>query len=111
MLILPPDRAETLRATRRLSTREQWMIRGVAIVVAVIAVVVVVASLASSSPSSSRGCIYVTVPAATGTQEIYHCGQVARSICASVEAPGAYTKQSAQTIASACRKAGLPVGD
>ena len=85
------------------------MIRGVASAVAVIMVVVVV-SLLSSSPSSSRGCIYVTIPAATGTDELYHCGQAARSICSSVNNPGAYTKQAAQTVASACRKAGLPVG-
>lgn len=109
MLILPPDHAETLHAAHRLSTREKWMIRGVAAAVAVILVVVVV-SLLSSSPSSSRGCLYVTVPAATGTEEIYHCGQAARSICASAKSPGAYTRQTAQTLAAACRKAGLPVG-
>lgn len=85
------------------------MIRGVASAVAIILAVVVV-SLLSSSPSSSRGCIYVTVPAATGTDEIYHCGQAARSICASAESPGAYTTQAAQAIAAACRKADLPVG-
>lgn len=109
MLILPPGHAQTLGERRRLTTREKWMVRGVASVVAVILVVVVV-SLVSSSPSSSRGCIYVTVPAATGTEEIYHCGQAARSICASAESPGGFTKQAAQTVASACRKAGLQVG-
>ncbi len=85
------------------------MIRGVASLVAVILVAVVI-SLLSSSPNSSRGCVYVTVPAATGTEEIYHCGAAARSICSSVRSPGAYTKQAAQTVAAACRKAGLPVG-
>lgn len=85
------------------------MIRGVASVVAAILVVVVV-SLLSSGPSSSRGCIYVTIPAATGTSEIYDCGAAARSICSTVEGPGAYTRQAAQAIVMACRKAGLPVG-
>lgn len=85
------------------------MVRGVAGAVAVILAVVVVA-LVRSGPSSSRGCIYATVPAATGAEELYRCGQAARSICASAESPGAFTKQAAQTVATACRKAGLPVG-
>ncbi len=85
------------------------MIRGVSGAVAVILVAVVV-SLISSGPSSSRGCIYATIPAATGAQELYRCGQAARSICASAESPGAFTEQAAQTVTAACRKAQLPVG-
>ena len=80
-----------------------------AAVVAVLAVVLVV-SLASGGKSSGHGCIYATVPAATGAEEISQCGAGARDTCATVRAPGAYTRQAADDIAAECRKAGLPVG-
>ena len=85
------------------------MVRSVAAGVAAILIVVVIA-LASGSKSSSHGCIYATVPAATGAQEVSECGATAASTCASVRAPGAYTHQAAQVIAEECRKAGLRVG-
>lgn len=80
-----------------------------AAVVAVLAVVLVV-SLASGGKSSAHGCIYATVPAATGAEEISQCGAGARDTCATVREPGAYTRQAADDIAAECRKAGLPVG-
>lgn len=82
-----------------------------AVVAAVVAIVIaVVIALAAGGRTSSHGCIYATVPAATGAEEISQCGTAAASTCASVKAPGAYTKQAAQVIAAQCRKAGLPVG-
>ena len=85
------------------------MIGGVLGVVAALLVVLVI-SFASSNPSSTSGCIYATVPAATGAEQIHECGAAARETCATAQTPGAYTAQAAQAIASACRKAGLPVG-
>ncbi len=85
------------------------MIGGVLGVVAALVVVLVI-SFASSGPSSKSGCIYATLPAATGAQQVHECGATARSTCASANTPGAFTRQAAQTIAAECRKAGLPVG-
>jgi hypothetical protein len=85
------------------------MIGGVLGVVAALAVVLVI-SFVSSGPSSSSGCIYATIPAATGAQQVHECGATARSTCATVLTPGAFTAQAAQTLAAECRKAGLPVG-
>lgn len=109
MLILPPGHAERLTVRRRLSVREKWMVGGVLGAVAVLAVVLVI-SFASSGPTSSQGCIYATIPAFTGAEQIHECGAQARATCASALAPGAFTEQAAQKIAGECRKAGLPVG-
>jgi len=109
MLIIPPGHAETLHVRRRLTRREIWMLGGVLGTIAVLAVVLVI-SFASSGPSSKSGCIYATIPAATGAQQVHECGAAARSTCATVLTPGAFTAQAASTLASECRKAGLPVG-
>jgi hypothetical protein len=109
VLIIPPGHAEAVRARWQPSAREKWMIGGVLGAVAVLAAVLVI-SLASSGPSSKSGCIYATVPAATGAEQINLCGARARSTCATVQTPGAYAPQAAQSIAAECRKAGLPVG-
>lgn len=85
------------------------MVRGALVTVAAIAVVLVIA-FATGGKSSSQGCIYATIPGDVGAQEINQCGTQARDTCASVNAPGAYTPQAADTIATQCRKAGLPVG-
>jgi hypothetical protein len=98
-----PTETATLR---RLSKRERWMIGGVLGVVAALAVVLIL-SFASSGPSSGNGCIYATIPGVVGAQQIHECGDTARATCQSVNA--AYPAQAAQTIAVACRKAGLPV--
>jgi hypothetical protein len=85
------------------------MLGGVLGTLAVLAIVLVI-SFASSGPSSKSGCIYATIPAATGAQQVRECGSAARSTCATVQTPGAFTPQAAQTLATECRKAGLPVG-
>jgi hypothetical protein len=108
VLILPPGHAETLRPRWHLSAREKWMIGGVLGVVVALAVVLVI-SFASSNPSSTSGCIYATIPAATGAEQIHQCGATAKSMCATVQRAGGFTPQAASTITSACRKAGLPV--
>ena len=109
VLIIPPGHAEALRARRHLSKREIWMLGCVLGTIAVLAVVLVI-SFASSGPSSKSGCIYATIPAATGAQQVHECGAAARSTCESALTPGALTQQAAQAIATECRKAGLPVG-
>jgi hypothetical protein len=85
------------------------MIGGVLAAVVAILVAVVI-SLATDGRTSAHGCIYATVPAATGAQELSECGATAASTCASVGSPGAYPQQAARVIAAECRKAGLRVG-
>jgi hypothetical protein len=85
------------------------MVRSVLATVAVIVVAVVVA-LATAGKTSSHGCIYLTIPAATGAQDISECGATARSTCATVRTPGAFTAPAANAIAAECRKARLAVG-
>ncbi|MGA2925952.1 MAG: hypothetical protein ABSG43_08145 [Solirubrobacteraceae bacterium] len=109
MLILPPGHAESIRAGRRLSVREKRLLGAVLAATGALLLVVVIA-LSSSGRSSAHGCLYVTIPAATGAQEISECGSTARATCASARTPGAFTQQAAAEIASECRKAGLPVG-
>jgi len=85
------------------------MVGGVLAVVVAVAVTLVI-SLASSARTSAHGCIYVTIPAATGAQEISRCGATARATCATALVPGAFTRQAAPVVAAQCRKAGLRVG-
>jgi hypothetical protein len=104
VLILPADRTPIYR----LSTREKWMVGGVLGVVAALVVVLVI-SFVSTGPSSGRGCIYANIPGAVGAEQVHQCGDTARATCRTLNAPGAYTPQAAQTLATECRKAGLPV--
>jgi hypothetical protein len=110
VLILPPGHADALAIRRRLSKREKWLVGGVLGTIAALALVLVL-SFAVGGPSSKSGCIYATIPADTGATQISQCGAAARATCASVGTRGAFTAQAATTIASECRKAGLPVGD
>src|SRR5947209_1951744 len=104
VLIMPSERTPLYR----LSRREKWMVAGVLGVVAALVVVLVI-SFVSSGPSSGNGCIYATIPGAVGAEQVHDCGATARQTCRSVNAPGAYTRQAAQTLAVQCRKAGLRV--
>lgn len=109
MLILPPGHAKAVLTRRPLTVRERRLAGAVlATVVALVAVIVI--SLSASGGTSSNGCIFATIPAPTGAQEIHECGASARATCATSQAVGAFTAQAAQTIAAECRKAGLPVG-
>jgi hypothetical protein len=108
VLILPPGHAQQLGARRALSRRERYLVRGVLVIVGAIVAVLVV-SLLIGGKSSRHGCIYVTIPAATGAQQVNECGAIARYTCLSVGAAGAFTAQAARAIATECRKAGLPV--
>lgn len=105
MLILPLGHAEP----KRLSVREKRLLAGVVGAVVVLLAVIVIA-VSSSGQSSAHGCIYATIPAATGAQEISQCGAQARATCASAGMPGAFSRQAAGVVATECRKAGLPVG-
>jgi hypothetical protein len=104
VLIMPSERTPLYR----LSRREKWMVGGVLGVVAALAAVLVL-SFVTADPSSGGGCIYATIPGAVGAEQVHECGADARHTCRSVNAPGAYTRQAARTLAVQCRKAGLPV--
>jgi hypothetical protein len=106
VLILPPGHAETMRL-RALSRRERRLIAGVLAVVAALVVGLVI-SFSSGGKSSAHGCIHLTIPAATGAQQIDSCGAQARSICGSTATPGAFVPTAARAIAAECRKAGVP---
>ena len=109
MLILPPGHAESVRIGRRLSLREKRLVVGFLAAMAALLAVLVIA-LSSSGQSSGHGCVYATIPAATGAQQISQCGAQARFTCASAQTAGAFTAQAARVISAECRKAGLPVG-
>jgi len=108
VLILPPGHVQSVRARTPLSSREKRIIGTVLVAVALLTFALLI-SLVVAGPSSANGCIYVTVPAATGAQQIDQCGAEARSTCESARMPGAFTTGAAQSIVAACRKARLPV--
>jgi len=107
VLILPPGHADSLRIGAAPSRREKRLIGAVLVGVGVLAIALVI-SLLDAGPSSSKGCIYVTIPAATGAQQIHQCGALARATCRSVDTPGAFTSSAAQSVLTACRQAALP---
>jgi hypothetical protein len=109
MMILPPGHAEEVRRRRAFAPRERWMIRGVVAVVAALAVVLV-SSLATGETTSRKGCVSVSLAYSTGGDHITRCGGGATSLCQGVGHPGGITGAPAQTVAAACRRAGLPVG-
>jgi hypothetical protein len=109
VLILPPGHLESVRAGRALSKREKRIVGAGLAAVGALAVALVIA-FTTAAPRSAGGCIYVTIPAATGAQQIHECGEQARATCTSARVPGAFTSGAAQTIVAACRKAGLPTG-
>jgi hypothetical protein len=84
------------------------MLGGVVVVLVAVALALVI-SLSTGSKRSANGCIYLTIPADTGAQEVYQCGAGARSTCQSTATPGAFSAQAAQAIAAECRKAGVPI--
>ena len=74
-----------------------------------ILIAVVVFSLARGTPVSGNGCVTVNLPYSTGGAHFRECGTRARTMCASVGRPGAYTGSAGAAVAIQCRKAGLPV--
>jgi hypothetical protein len=109
MLILPPGHAQAVGQRRALRPRERWMVRAVAGVLAAIVVAVVI-SVATSEKQPGRGCVNVNLAYSTGGAHISRCGAAARSLCQGVGRAGGITGVPAQTVATACRRAGLPVG-
>lgn len=109
MLILPPGHAEELGLKGRFSRRERWMVRGVVGAVAALAITLLVA-LALPGPTSSHGCIYLTVAGPVGAQYIYHCGSDARALCGSAATGQPLPGQDRPALIAACRKAGLAGG-
>lgn len=85
------------------------MFGGVLGLLAVVAVALVI-SLATAGPKSGHGCVSVSLAYSTGGTQLYRCGASARSLCASVDAPGGTSGAAARALIPECRKAGLPVG-
>jgi hypothetical protein len=109
MMILPPGHAEEIQRRRAFAPRERWMIRGVLAVLGLIAVALVV-SFATGEGKTGNGCVSVSLAYSTGGDHITRCGDAAKSLCQGVGHEGGITGAPAQTVAAACRKAGLPVG-
>jgi hypothetical protein len=109
MMILPPGHAEEVRRRQAFAPRERWMIRGVVAAVAALALVLLI-SLATGETTSGNGCVSVSLAYSTGGDHMTRCGDGAKSICRGVGHSGGITGVPAQTVAAACRKAGLPVG-
>lgn len=108
VLILPPEHAQQLAQRRQFSRRERRLLGGV-LGAALALVVVVIIALGTGSPATGHGCVHVNLPYSTGGSEIYACGGQARTMCAAVGRPGAYTGATAARVATECRKAGVPV--
>jgi hypothetical protein len=73
-------------------------------------IVVLVISFATPGHKSGHGCISVDLAYSTGGAQIYRCGASARALCTEVGKPGGLTGQAAETVTTACREAGIPVG-
>lgn len=109
MLIMPPGHAQTIRQRRAFSAREKWMVGGVLALVAAF-VIAFAFSLGTTTKKSGHGCVSVALAYSTGGQQVYRCGAEARALCAGVGHAGGITGKPAQTVATECRKAGVPVG-
>jgi hypothetical protein len=109
MMILPPGHAHAVRHRRAFRPRELWMIRGVVGLLGLLAVALVI-SFATGEGKSGHGCVSVSLAYSTGGDHITRCGEGAKSLCQGVGHSGGITGIPAQTVAAACRKAGLPVG-
>jgi hypothetical protein len=109
LFIMPPGHHRPGPPRYRFSTREKWIVSGVAVLTAVLAIVTVIA-IASSGHKSANGCIDVAVAYSTGGSEIHQCGAEAKALCRAVGVSGGFTGQTATQVAAECRKAGLPAG-
>ncbi|MFZ0043049.1 MAG: hypothetical protein WAK93_17200 [Solirubrobacteraceae bacterium] len=108
MMILPPGHAQTVRQ-RSLTSREKWLLRSVLGGLAVVVVAVVIA-ITTQGHKSGNGCVSVALAYSTGGAQIDRCGASAKALCAGVGHVGGITGAPAGPVATACRKAGLPVG-
>ncbi len=109
MLILPPGHAQAVNNRRRLAGGERRTVVLVGIVAAVL-VGLALFSLTSGAAKPAKGCINVTVQSSLGGQVMAGCGATARSMCASVGAPGGYVGELASVVGAQCRKQGIKVG-
>jgi hypothetical protein len=89
--------------------RERWMLWIGGVLTVALAVVAVIA-ITTSGKSSGNGCVAVTIQYSLGGQQIYKCGQSARSFCVSAGRPGGFTGADGLEVAVQCRKAGLAFG-
>jgi hypothetical protein len=108
MLILPPGHAQ--RATRplRIGPRERWFLGAGGVLLTALAVILVI-SLGSHQRVSGHGCIDVSAATAIGGSELYRCGAAARALCEQSGPAGREFVSFQRALASACRKAGLPI--
>jgi hypothetical protein len=105
MLIMPPGHSRAIRARRRISTRERWVIWAVVGVLAAVCAGIVL-GIVTSSPKSSNGCVHATIAGPLGAEAINQCGAEAKALCSSVSTRG-FSAQAIDTIRAECRKAGL----
>jgi hypothetical protein len=77
----------------------------VAVLLAAVAV-----SFIAAGHRSRHGCIAATVPYSLGGQQLDECGSAARATCTTVGTPTGLSGVAGRAVATACRKAGLPVG-
>lgn len=108
-MVLPPGHGREIAALRPLPRRERLLAAGVGGVVAILLAIVLVISLAHADRRSGHGCIAVSLAYSTGGTQTYRCGAAARAMCSGVGSPG-LTGVGGRAVASACRRAGLPVG-
>lgn len=108
MLILPPGHAERTIHPLRIGRRERWFLGSGAVLLAALAVALVI-SLGSHQRVSGHGCVDVSAATVIGGSELYRCGAAARALCDEPGRAGREFVSFQRALASACRKAGLPV--
>lgn len=83
---------------------------GSVLALVLVGVAVLVISIGSAGQKSANGCVDVTISGPIGGEELYRCGDKARSLCASVGHPGGINGAPAKDVSRECRKVGLTVG-
>ena len=90
----------------QLRARERAIVSAALAAAAALAVLIVVA-LSVGGRTSGHGCVDVSIPSATGGQQLDRCGAAARRLCSSAGTPGGFTGAAGNAVKTECRKAGL----
>jgi hypothetical protein len=89
---------------RRLTGRERNVVFAGLAVTLVAMIALLVATVGGSEPAPAPGCISTQVPGVMGTEPFKACGAEAKRACAR---HATMTDPGSQSIAEACRRAGL----